>query len=151
MATESYIQLPEDQTGKKVRTLELAVGSNTVHQEVMVIADENGNLLKGGQYLKLADSTTTALGASATYTGSSVETSGYKQIVGTVYADVDGTLKIQQSSDGTNWDVETSISVTGGSGKGFSIEVVAPYMRVVYENGGTAQSAFRLYVFLRVV
>ena len=71
--------------------------------------------------------------------------------MGTVYADVDGTLKIQQSPDGTNWDVETSISVTGGEGKGFSVEIVAPYMRVVYENGSTAQSVFRLYVYLRVI
>ena len=148
---ESYIQLPEDQAGKKVRTQQLTIGSDDVHQEVITIADKDGNLLRGGQGLKQADSTTTALGANATYTGSSVETSGYKQIVGTVYADVDGTLKIQQSPDGTNWDVETSISVTGGSGKGFSIEVVAPYMRVVYENRGTAQTTFRLYVFLRVV
>ena len=148
---ESYIQLPEDQTGKKVRTQELTISGNTVHQEVMTIADSEGNLLRGGQYLKLADSTTTALGAGASYNGSSVETTGYKQIVGTVYADTDGTLKIQQSPDGTNWDVETSISVTGGSGKGFSVEIVAPYMRVVYENGGTAQTTFRLYVFLRVI
>jgi len=148
---ESYIQLPEDQTGKKVRTQLLTIDSNDVHQEVITIADKDGNLLRGGQGLKQVDSTTTALGANATYTGSSVETSGYKQIVGTVFADVDGTLKIQQSPDGTNWDVETSISVTGNQGKGFSIEVVAPYMRAVYENGGTAQSAFRLYVFLRVV
>jgi hypothetical protein len=64
-----------------------------------------------------------------------------------VYSDQNGTLNVQQSPDGTNWDVTSTFTVTGGTGQGFSVEVVAPYMRLDYVNGTTAQTTFRLYAW----
>jgi hypothetical protein len=94
------------------------------------------------------DSTTTALAASGTYTtASAVSCAVYRRIVGSVYCDQDGTLNVQQSPDGTDWDVTSTFTVTGGTGQGFSVEVVAPYMRLDYVNGTTAQTTFRLYAW----
>jgi hypothetical protein len=94
------------------------------------------------------DSTTTALAASGTYTtASAVSCAVYRRIVGSVYSDQNGTLNVQQSPDGTNWDVTSTFTVTGGTGQGFSVEVVAPYMRLDYVNGTTAQTTFRLYAW----
>ncbi len=144
---ESYVQLPADSTGKKLRTLSNTVGSNLVHQEVVTLGNSDASLVE----LRLVQvaSTTTALGASVTFTSASFDVSSAKFIVGSVYADVDGTLYIEQSPDGTNWDVSSAFSVTGGTGIGFSVEVVAPYARVRYTNGATAQSSFRLYAYTR--
>jgi len=72
-------------------------------------------------------------------------------IIGSCYSDQSGTLKVQFSPDGTNWDVEEEISYTGGTKMGFSVEVVCPYCRIVYTNGATDQTVFRLYTFGRVI
>jgi hypothetical protein len=99
--------------------------------------------------LVLQASTTTALAANGTYTSSTLNLSGWGRIIGTVYADQAGTLYVEQSSDGTNFDSSSSFSVSAGSPFGFSVEVVAPYGRIRYVNGATAQTAFRLYAFTR--
>ncbi len=43
--SEEYIQLPPDSTGKKLRSIEMTIGANTVQHEVMVIADSNGTVI----------------------------------------------------------------------------------------------------------
>jgi hypothetical protein len=68
------------------------------------------------------------------------------RIVGSVFADQSGTIYIEQSPDGTNWDVQTSYTVSANDGKGFSEEIIAPYVRVRYTNDATNQGAFRISV-----
>ena len=41
-ATESYVQVPPDATGKKVRALEMTVGANDVYMEGAVVYDSSG-------------------------------------------------------------------------------------------------------------
>ena len=94
-------------------------------------------------------STTSALAASGSYTSSSVSTAGFSRITGSTFADQAGTLNVQQSPDGTNWDIVSSFSVSANTGTGFSVELVCPYVRLYYVNGATAQTVFRLYSFLR--
>lgn len=98
-----------------------------------------------------AENTIVALGISATYTGILFSTEGYAKITGTVFADQAGTLYIDQSSNGTNWDLSTSVAVTASAGVGFSIALVATSARLRYVNGAIAQTVFRLYSFLRRV
>lgn len=86
------------------------------------------------------------LAANATYTSNAVSMGAFDKIVGSVYANETGTLYINQSFDGTNWDVQSSITVDASTPTGFNISVVAPYAQVVYTNGGTAQTTFRLHV-----
>jgi hypothetical protein len=97
------------------------------------------------------DATTTPLTASQTYTTPTpIHCGGNARITGTVYSDKAGTLYIDFSPDGTNWDYSTTaVSVSAGTGTGFSEEVVAPFARLRYVNGGTAQTTFRLYAYTR--
>jgi hypothetical protein len=95
--------------------------------------------------------TTTPLDAGSVFTSDVLNSTGSARITGIVYSDqssaTDG-LKIQQSIDGTNWDYESKFTLTGGSGLAFSVELVAAYVRIRYENGATAQTEFRLAAYL---
>lgn len=95
-------------------------------------------------------STLAPLAGSAAYTSPSIPVvgAGGVSIVGTVFSDQSGTLSIQQSYDNANFDANNNISVTANQGQGIEISVLAPYFRVVYTNGSTAQTVFRLYIDL---
>lgn len=85
-----------------------------------------------------------ALGANGTYTSQALITDRADKISGSVFADQAGTLYIEQSNNGTNWDISTSYPVAANDGKGFSEDLLLPYVRVRYVNGGTAQGTFRI-------
>ena len=88
--------------------------------------------------------TTTTLTANSSFTSASIDTTNYSSFQGFVYADQDGTLEIQVSADNSNWYPAQDISVTAGSTVTFDFTVVSAYTRVVYTNGSTDQSSFRL-------
>lgn len=93
------------------------------------------------------NSTTATLAGGATFTGEWVDITDYGIVYVNTYSDVasatDG-LVVQQSSDGTNADHDDVFSIGAGSAKNFAINPHAKYYRVVYTNGGSAQSTFRL-------
>ena len=95
--------------------------------------------------------TTTALSANSSYTSPSVNTNNYTDFQGFAYADQDGSFKIQISPDGSNWYDYDSKSLTGGNTVPFDEIVIAPYMRIVYTNGATDQTAFRIDVYAVVM
>ena len=93
------------------------------------------------------NSSTTTLAGNATFTGSSQDCSGYSQVSVLVFADVASAtngLSVQVSSNGTNWDDVQTRTVAAGTATHMAIGVSARYVRVVYTNGASAQSAFRL-------
>lgn len=96
----------------------------------------------------LHSSTTTPLGANETYTSVSVEVLTYNKITGTCFADQSGTLVIEQSPDGANWDYESSWTYTANAKFGFSVELISRYARIKFINGSVAQTVFRLYAYL---
>jgi hypothetical protein len=93
------------------------------------------------------NSTATPLGAGATFTGQWVDITDYGIVYINTYSDVasanDG-LEVQQSSDGINADHNDIYSIDANSAKNFSINPHSQYLRVLYTNGGSNQSAFRL-------
>lgn len=93
------------------------------------------------------NSSTATLGIGGSFTGTSESVLNYAAIQVYVFADqasaTDG-LSVQQSSNGTNWDVTDVFTVPASTGKTFSFQPVASFYRVVYTNGGVAQGAFRL-------
>lgn len=100
---------------------------------------------------KKIGSSSSALLANASYTSSSATTFGYTSMRGFAFSDqasATNGFSIQQSLDGTNWDVKDEFSVSASTEKPFRIDVAAPYVRVVYTNGGTNQTSFRLYAGL---
>jgi hypothetical protein len=84
------------------------------------------------------------LAANGTYTSRTLLSDRADKISGSVFADQAGTIYIEQSADGTNWDISTNYSVTASTGKGFSEDLLLPYIRIRYVNGGTNQGAFRI-------
>jgi hypothetical protein len=100
-------------------------------------------------YRTLVGSTTTALGANASVTLGPWDAIDFRSITISVFADQPGTLYIDQSPDNSNWDISEAISVSANVGQGIVRELAARYVRVRYVNGATAQTVFRLYVWLR--
>lgn len=97
----------------------------------------------------LVASTTTSLTANQTWTSPAptILTGASSHLVGTAFANVAGTLFVEQSPDGTFWDVSSQFAVPAGAGIGWDVGVVAPYARLRYVNGAAAQTTFRLYAF----
>jgi len=64
-----------------------------------------------------------------------------------VYSDVGsaaGGLSLQMGTDGVNWDRTKDITIRGGVSNVHTLTIVARYFRVVYTNGSSAQSEFRM-------
>lgn len=89
-------------------------------------------------------STKTPLGSAGVWPSRILYAERADNVVGLVFADQAGTLYIEQSADGTNWDLSESIAVVGGVGQGFSKPIYGSSIRLRYVNGGVAQGAFRL-------
>lgn len=58
------------------------------------------------------------------------------RLTGIVWSSAAGDLHIEQSADGTNWDLNTTIPAVINTGVAVSVEIVAPYVRARYTNGG---------------
>lgn len=125
------------------------------------IVDDNGNkilLNTDGSVNQFAlskistnNSSTTPLGSSGVFTGTSEDVTKYTHVTVSIYTDqasaTDG-LSIQFSTDGSNWDHIDIFSIPANIGKTFTVQRSAQYFRVVYTNGTSAQSVFRLQVLL---
>ena len=94
-----------------------------------------------------ANSSTATLTSGSVFTGTSEDLKDYSLITVTVISDVasatDG-LSLQQSSNGTNWDLIDTYTIAAATAKTISLPRQARYFRLVYTNGGTGQASFRL-------
>lgn len=96
------------------------------------------------------NSTTTPLAGGGTFTGATTDVENYTSAEVTVFADQDSAsngLHLETSNDGSNWDHSHYYNVAAmaaGEGRCLQFTLSAKYFRVVYENGGTAQTVFRL-------
>lgn len=92
--------------------------------------------------------TTTNLGISATFTGTSRDagaTPAFYSFVGRAFADQAGTFRIEQSTDNTNWRRATpDTAVAANTPVTLETIVCARYHRVVFINGGVAQTVFQV-------
>lgn len=97
--------------------------------------------------ISTANSSAVVLAAGGVFTGTAEDMTEFSDIRVSVFADqasaVDG-LSIQQSSNGTNWDVVDAYAIPVTTGKVFSVAANAKFVRVVYTNGAAAQTVFRL-------
>jgi hypothetical protein len=93
------------------------------------------------------NSTSTPLVGDGTFYGTADEINGYGIIYINVYSDVasaaDG-LKIFQSPDGISWNHCDEYTIPAATGKNFSINPYAKYIKIEYDNGATPQSEFQL-------
>ncbi|MBW2650679.1 MAG: hypothetical protein JRC66_06660 [Deltaproteobacteria bacterium] len=141
-----YIFLKNNvQVGKK---LWLQIGRETLAVSAVsqVVSAEFKNKVSA-----IVASTTSVLGAAAEYASSEFSLEDSARIIGSCFADQNGTLYIEQRNDGTNWDVQSEFTYTANERLGFSVEVVGNEGRLRYVNGATPQTIFRLYARLRRV
>jgi hypothetical protein len=98
------------------------------------------------------NSTIIPLATSGVFTGSAIDTLDYSMINISVFADkssaTDG-LSIQQSCDGTNWDITDDFTIYASTGKTYSMQNACKYYRLVYTNGTATQNQFRLATLLK--
>lgn len=97
------------------------------------------------------NSSTANLGIGATFTGTATDVSDYSHITVFALADEDSAasgLTIEFSPDGTTWAASGStkhqFTVDADTSRSFQLGPEAQFMRVVYVNGGTAQTSFDL-------
>lgn len=120
------------------------VGGTAIGTEVPVLARGR---------VSTANATTTPLGANATFTGGWEQVVDFSTLTVTVFANVasaTGGMKFEWSSDGTNIDEIEAVTISAAHpGRAMSFNVRGRYFRIVYTNGGTAQTTFRLGTVFR--
>ena len=115
---------------------------------VAVSADGQLHTVMAGK-IDDSNSTTTVLDPAGinVFTGVAVNTLEFAVIQVSVYAShasaTDG-LSVEFSTDGVNWDNTDEYTIPAAKGKTFSFQPSGMFYRVVYTNGGTLQTAFRL-------
>lgn len=89
--------------------------------------------------------TTTALAASATFTGPTRDagaTNIMRRFVATAFADQAGTFRLEMSTDNTTWRRATAdTTVAANAVVTLDVTIVTRYCRCVFVNGATAQGA----------
>lgn len=109
------------------------------------------NAAPAGNVISILNSSTATLTAGSTYTGTGEDVSNFSEMrVSVIASHASGTdgLSIQQSSNNTNWDIIDTYTIPATTGKTFVVPRQARYFRIVYTNGGTNQSSFRLQAIL---
>ncbi len=99
-----------------------------------------------------ANSSDSTLEADEVFTGTMEDIRNTAVIIVTTTSDVasatDG-LSVEFSSNGEDWDNTDVFTIRAGAAKTFSFQPSGTFMRVVYTNGGDAQSYFRLQTILK--
>jgi hypothetical protein len=93
------------------------------------------------------NSTTEPLGANETFTGQAVESGSYSGVIVLLSSDAPsaaGGIQFQTSTDGTNWDHIHTYSKKELVDRHYEETLAGKYFRMVYVNGDTPQTHFRL-------
>jgi hypothetical protein len=110
--------------------------------DTITVAEENKSVIS------TLNSSTTPLVDAGIFTGTAEDVSSFATMTVYVDTDLDGTLSMEFSSDGTNWDRQRNVAIDQNieSGTVQTLEMVSQYFRVVYTNstGNGTQGHFRL-------
>ena len=108
----------------------------------------SGNIVISGQ-VDNNNSTAIALNNAGVFTGTSTDVVSYPSIVVACLTDQSGSLSIQFSPDGTNWDSQLTFKVSSNINEVHRIVVTRRYLRVVFtNNSGSNQTFLRLQTTL---
>jgi len=120
------------------------------HLQVDVLSGGSGGV---SNMIDSNNSTTTPLGGGIDFIGTGTDVSAYNSITIQVFADQNSMpngMSFQFSSDNVNWDDENNynLDISISEIRRFQFPVTAQYFRVVYANGGVAQTEFRVQTIL---
>lgn len=79
-----------------------------------------------------------------TWTSQSKNTDRYDTITGAIFSSHAGTLHVEQSIDGTNWDIDDTVAVTASTGTKVNIAMLCPFVRLRFVATATQPTTFRL-------
>jgi hypothetical protein len=125
--------------------------ANSKPLPVEIIAGSSSEVLLEG-FVDPNNSSTTALGAGGVFTGAAFNITSYAAINVNVKSDVASAtngVKVEFSTDGTNWDHSHSTTYTAATGVGYIFNAEFKFARVVYTNGASAQGIFRLQTIFK--
>jgi hypothetical protein len=120
-----------------------------------VFLDDGVNYLAAGKNNKVDpnNSSVAQLGNGAAFTGTGTDVSNYATVAITIHSDQDSALdgmQFQFSQDNTNWDDSYGFNLKASQSqtRRFQFPVTAQYFRVVYTNGTTPTTQFRIQTIL---
>lgn len=127
-------------------TSELIVNTNGAARFVPV--DINGNeldLSTLSNFVSTMNSSTVTLASSATFTGTAEDVSRFNSVIVSAKTDFDGTLYMEFSTDGTNWDSSLTYSLAASTNEVHRLTISKKYYRTRFTNtSGSTQTYFRL-------
>jgi len=132
----------------------VVISDSTTDAHNLTINSDGSAAIKSKGTISTSNSSSSTLGISGVFTGTLEEITDLSTIMVSVFTDEDSAtdgLSIQQSVDGTNWDFTDVFTISADTGKNFSIPTFAKFFRIVYTNGTTAQTIFRLQSILKAV
>lgn len=94
--------------------------------------------------LSYLNSTITPLGSNASFIGTGEKVFVHDSAVISVYSDQDGTLYVEQSPDGVNWDISSPYSISANIEETNSLIITRQFFRIRYVNGVSAQGFLRI-------
>ena len=97
------------------------------------------------------NSTTTPLSGDATFTGTGTDVSAFSNLTVQIFTDQNSAtngMKFEFSIDNTNWDEIHSFTFTANGTRRFQFACHAQYFRIVFINGSTDQTVFRVQTIL---
>lgn len=101
----------------------------------------NGNIVITGT-VDDGNSSSVALNAADTFTGTAKEAVAYSSVVVSCLTDQAGTLQVQFSTDATNWDSTLSFSVTASTNEVHRIIISKKYYRVRFTNTSAVNQTY---------
>lgn len=137
----------DDIAGVKYQIVKIAHGLADVAPVHASATNPMPSVALGNGLVSTSNSSAVNLAAAAVFTGIGEDVSEYASIVVSLFSShasaTDG-LSIQQSTNNTDWDHTDVFNIPAASGKSFSVPVQGRFFRVVYTNGATLTTAFRL-------
>ncbi len=100
-----------------------------------------------GGFISTDNSTTATLAADAVFTGTGEDVTRFSSLTVTSTSNVANAasgISMEFSPDGTNWDRKFIGHIAGKSDHTHTLRIINRFFRVVYTNGSTIQTSFRL-------
>lgn len=105
--------------------------------------------VKNFSTVSTSNSTATALAASATFTGTSEDVTGYTSVICAALTDQDGILYMEFSTDNTNWDSSLAFNVFANTNEIHRLTITRKYFRIRFTNtSSSAQTFLRLQTLI---